>query len=75
MASKREQNHVEARQSSSPGRRAHPPARPADGSGGSRVVAASQLGFPAVVRAQEAVKIGHLTPLTGFLGQLGEYAP
>jgi branched-chain amino acid transport system substrate-binding protein len=41
---------------------------------GAGVVAASRLGFPAVVRAQEAVKIGHLTPLTGFLGQLGEYA-
>jgi branched-chain amino acid transport system substrate-binding protein len=33
------------------------------------------LGFPAVVRAQSnAIKIGHLTPLTGFLGALGEYA-
>jgi branched-chain amino acid transport system substrate-binding protein len=41
---------------------------------GAGVIAASQLGFPAVLRAQEAVKIGHLTPLTGFLGQLGEYA-
>ena len=41
---------------------------------GAGVVAASQLGFPAVLRAQEAVTIGHLTPLTGFLGQLGEYA-
>lgn len=33
------------------------------------------LSFPAVVRAQSnAIKIGHLTPLTGFLGALGEYA-
>ena len=33
------------------------------------------LGFPAIVRAQAgAIKIGHLTPLTGFLGALGEYA-
>ena len=33
------------------------------------------LGFPAIVRAQSgAIKIGHLTPLTGFLGALGEYA-
>jgi len=33
------------------------------------------LGFPSVVRAQSgAIKIGHLTPLTGFLGALGEYA-
>ena len=33
------------------------------------------LGFPAIVRAQSGpIKIGHLTPLTGFLGALGEYA-
>ncbi|WP_329610408.1 ABC transporter substrate-binding protein [Jiella pelagia] len=33
------------------------------------------LGTPYVARAQsETVKIGHLTPLTGFLGPLGEYA-
>jgi branched-chain amino acid transport system substrate-binding protein len=33
------------------------------------------LGFPSIVRAQaDAIKIGHLTPLTGFLGALGEYA-
>jgi branched-chain amino acid transport system substrate-binding protein len=33
------------------------------------------LGFPAIVRAQaNTIKIGHLTPLTGFLGALGEYA-
>lgn len=33
------------------------------------------LGFPAIVRSQsDAIKIGHLTPLTGFLGALGEYA-
>lgn len=33
------------------------------------------LGFPAIVKAQgAAIKIGHLTPLTGFLGALGEYA-
>src|SRR5262245_12901679 len=33
------------------------------------------LGFPAVLHAQaKSVKIGHLTPLTGFLGALGEYA-
>jgi branched-chain amino acid transport system substrate-binding protein len=39
------------------------------------VVAASQLSFPAILRAQaDAIKIGHLTPLTGFLGQIGEYA-
>lgn len=33
------------------------------------------LGFPAIVHAQsEKIKIGHLTPRTGFLGALGEYA-
>ena len=33
------------------------------------------FGFPAIVRGQsDKIKIGHLTPLTGFLGALGEYA-
>ena len=33
------------------------------------------VGMPAIVRAQaDAVRIGHLTPRTGFLGPLGEYA-
>jgi hypothetical protein len=32
------------------------------------------IGFPAITKAQaETIKIGHLTPLTGFLGQLGVY--
>ena len=32
------------------------------------------LGFPAIVRAQsDAIRLGHLTPRTGFLGQVGEY--
>lgn len=35
----------------------------------------SALGFPAMVHSQsEKIKIGHLTPLTGFLGALGDYA-
>jgi len=35
----------------------------------------SAFGFPAIVRAQgDKIKIGHLTPLTGFLGALGAYA-
>jgi branched-chain amino acid transport system substrate-binding protein len=35
---------------------------------------AGSLGFPALVRAQaDTIKIGHLTPRTGFLGQLGQY--
>ena len=37
--------------------------------------AAAALSFPAIVRSQsDRIKIGHLTPLTGFLGALGEYA-
>ncbi|MBI1963906.1 MAG: ABC transporter substrate-binding protein [Candidatus Rokubacteria bacterium] len=37
-------------------------------------VGAVALGFPAIVRSQpDALRIGHLTPRTGFLGQLGEY--
>jgi branched-chain amino acid transport system substrate-binding protein len=40
---------------------------------------ASTLGFPSIGRAQgdknaDKIKIGHLTPLTGFLGTLGTYA-
>jgi len=36
---------------------------------------ASGVGMPAIVHAQaDAVRIGHLTPITGFLGTLGEYA-
>jgi branched-chain amino acid transport system substrate-binding protein len=42
---------------------------------GAAFAGASTLGFPAIVRAEEArIKIGHLTPLTGFLGALGTYA-
>src|SRR5207244_6408709 len=33
------------------------------------------VGTPAIVRGQaDTIRIGHLTPLTGFLGPLGEYA-
>ena len=48
-----------------------------------RAVLKSTAGFallagvsaPAIVRAQaDTIRIGHLTPLTGFLGPLGEYA-
>jgi branched-chain amino acid transport system substrate-binding protein len=36
--------------------------------------AVAPLGFPAIVRAQsDTIRIGHLTPRTGFLGQVGEY--
>jgi branched-chain amino acid transport system substrate-binding protein len=34
---------------------------------------AAMLGFPAILRAQDLIRIGHLTPRTGFLGQVGEY--
>lgn len=36
---------------------------------------ASMLGFPAIVHSQsDKIRIGHLTPRTGFLGALGEYS-
>jgi branched-chain amino acid transport system substrate-binding protein len=42
---------------------------------GMGVTAGAVVGFPAVLRAQsEPITIGHLTPMTGFLGALGEYA-
>jgi branched-chain amino acid transport system substrate-binding protein len=42
---------------------------------GAAAAALGALGFPAISRGQaEAVRIGHLTPRTGFLGPLGEYA-
>jgi len=41
------------------------------GAGGSLLA----VGMPAISRAQsDVIKIGHLTPRTGFLGPLGEYA-
>ncbi|HUC62220.1 MAG TPA: ABC transporter substrate-binding protein [Alphaproteobacteria bacterium] len=42
---------------------------------GAALAGACVLGFPAIGRAQsDKIKIGHLTPLTGFLGALGQYA-
>ncbi|MBP0597769.1 ABC transporter substrate-binding protein [Herbaspirillum sp. LeCh32-8] len=42
---------------------------------GAAAAGASALGFPAIVRAQsDKIIIGHLTPRTGFLGPMGEYA-
>jgi branched-chain amino acid transport system substrate-binding protein len=42
---------------------------------GAAFAGASTLGFPSVSYGQaEKIKIGHLTPLTGFLGALGAYA-
>ena len=41
---------------------------------GGAAAALSSLGFPAIVKAQaETLRVGHLTPRTGFLGQLGDY--
>ena len=41
---------------------------------GSAAGAMALLGLPAIVNAQsDKLRIGHLTPLTGFLGPLGEY--
>src|SRR3569833_246849 len=43
--------------------------------GGAALAGTAAFGFPAIVRAQSAaIKVGHLTPLTGFLGALGTYA-
>ena len=42
---------------------------------GAALTGAYAIGFPAIVRAQsDKIRIGHLTPLTGFLGALGDYA-
>jgi branched-chain amino acid transport system substrate-binding protein len=42
---------------------------------GALVAGSAALGYPALAGAQaNMIKIGHLTPLTGFLGALGEYA-
>ncbi|MYZ46347.1 ABC transporter substrate-binding protein [Propylenella binzhouense] len=43
--------------------------------GGAALAGAYAIGMPAIVRAQsDTIKVGHLTPMTGFLGALGEYA-
>lgn len=42
---------------------------------GTALAGAATLGFPAIVYGQsDKIRIGHLTPRTGFLGALGEYA-
>ena len=42
---------------------------------GAALAGASALGAPTLLHAQaNAIRIGHLTPMTGFLGALGEYA-
>lgn len=43
--------------------------------GAAGTAAAGVLGFPAISKAQsDVIRIGHLTPRTGFLGTLGEFA-
>ncbi|HEY7687313.1 MAG TPA: ABC transporter substrate-binding protein, partial [Dongiaceae bacterium] len=42
---------------------------------GAGLAAGATLGFPHIARAQsDKIILGHLTPLTGFLGALGAYA-
>src|SRR5215471_6985460 len=42
---------------------------------GAALACVSALGFPAISYGQsDKIKIGHLTPLTGFLGAIGSYA-
>jgi branched-chain amino acid transport system substrate-binding protein len=42
---------------------------------GAVLAGAAALGFPAISYGQsDKIKIGHLTPLTGFLGAIGSYA-
>ena len=36
--------------------------------------ALAQIGFPAILKAAETIRIGHITPRSGFLGTLGDYA-
>ena len=43
----------------------------AAGTGG---YALAQFGFPAILKAAETIRIGHITPRSGFLGTLGDYA-
>jgi branched-chain amino acid transport system substrate-binding protein len=42
---------------------------------GAGLAAGAALGFPGISRAQsDKIRIGHLTPMTGFLGVLGEWS-
>jgi branched-chain amino acid transport system substrate-binding protein len=42
---------------------------------GAAIASAYALGLPTIARSQsDKIKVGHLTPLTGFLGALGDYA-
>ena len=41
---------------------------------GALAAGSTALGLPAFAQGNEPIRIGHLTPLTGFLGALGHYA-
>ena len=43
------------------------------GLAGAAAVAARDVGFPAIVHAQEPIRLGQIIPFTGFLGAIGEY--
>jgi len=43
------------------------------GLGAAAAAAARDVGFPAIVHAQEPIRIGQIIPFTGFLGAIGEY--
>jgi branched-chain amino acid transport system substrate-binding protein len=43
------------------------------GLGAIAAAGAADIAFPAIVRAQEPIRIGQIIPFTGFLGAIGEY--
>jgi branched-chain amino acid transport system substrate-binding protein len=43
------------------------------GAGAAVALATRDVGFPAIVHAQEPIRIGQIIPFTGFLGAIGEY--
>jgi len=44
------------------------------GAFGAGALAAGSLGFPAIVKASsDTIRVGHITPRSGFLGTLGDY--
>src|SRR4029453_8016681 len=42
--------------------------------GAAGLAAAGTMGVPGILKGEDVLKFGHLTPLTGFLGPLGEFA-
>ncbi|ESR26868.1 ABC transporter substrate-binding protein [Lutibaculum baratangense] len=58
-----------------PLRQAGPPSRRTILKTGAGLAATAAFGFPGILRAQsDVIQIGHLAPMTGFLGALGDYA-